>query len=80
VAGSETLSKAEAQVEALHLGLRTSSAADGGVLREGFYDLFGLYPEDALTRDSLFTDGLLAHREGRILLTERGLLLSDEVY
>ena len=79
-AGSETLSVAEARVEALHLGLRTSSATSGGVLREGFYDLFGLYPEDALTRDSLFTDGLLAHKEGRILLTERGLLLSDEVY
>lgn len=79
LAGSEELSREEASIEAVQLALRLVGEG-GGVAREPFYERFGLWPEDTLSRDFLFSQGLLSLIDGRIALTAKGMLLSDEVY
>ncbi len=73
---TEELSREEAMTEALMLGLRSALGVDMRAFRERF----GTEPEDALSRKSLFSDGLLCTKEGRLLLTDKGLNLYNEIY
>ncbi len=76
VSFSEELTREEAMTEALMLGLRSALGVDMADFRERF----GTGPEEALSRDSLFNEGLLYAKDGRLLLTEKGLYLFNEIY
>jgi len=78
VAGSRTLSPDERVGEALFTGLRRRRGID---LRE-FRDRYGVDPLErygASLRDSIDA-GLLASLDGRLFLTDRGTLVSSEVF
>lgn len=74
--GSETLTKEQAATEALMLGLRLAKGLD----EEAFSRRFDMTPEEALTRKGLFEAGLICRRNGALRLTEKGVLLSNEVF
>ena len=77
VSFSEELSREEAMTEALMLGLRCATGVDVGAFRERF----GTGPDEALTRKSLISEGLLFYtKDGRLLLTEKGINLYNEIY
>lgn len=87
VAGGETLTRLQAMIEAVMLGLRMlGSGIDAGV----FKDRFGQWPFEALPeaaileRDGLlrFTGGHLKAdgKDSNIALTQKGVLLSNEVF
>jgi len=77
-AGDRVLSARERAAEALFTGLRRSEGVDLAAFRSRH----GLDPLDewkAELRDS-FAAGLLAEASGRLRLTDRGVLLSNEVF
>ena len=74
--GSETLTKDQAATEALMLGLRQREGVDEGA----FSERFGMTPEAALSRRGLFEAGLICKKDGALRLTEKGVLLSNEVF
>ena len=76
-AGGETLSFETAAAEFMFLGLRER----GGVDPAAFFARFGrpladVHPEVATFR----ADGFLEEHEGRLVLSERGLLLADSIF
>lgn len=78
VAGGETPDEATLRADAMILGLRLIE----GVSRTEFHERFGAAPEEAfpaaLARHTAL--GLLEWRGDRLRLTERGLLLANEVF
>lgn len=87
VAGGETLTRRQAMIEAVMLGLRLlGSGIDAGV----FKDRFGQWPLEALDKAAILErEGLLrftgarlkAHgKNPNIALTQKGVLLSNEVF
>ena len=63
--------------EGLMLGLRISS----GVPSDTFEEISSLLPPDSISRlEDTFVAGLLERAEGRVRLTRRGVLLSNEVF
>ena len=78
VSAREELSEEATRREALYLGLRRLA----GVSRAGFSRRFGAPPERWLGREIEELRGLelLADRAGRLHLTDRGILFSDEVF
>ncbi len=87
VAGGETLTRHQAMIEAVMLGLRMlGSGIDAGV----FKDRFGQWPLEALDKAAMLErEGLLrftgAHlkadgKDSNIALTQKGVLLSNEVF
>ncbi|MEK6531180.1 MAG: radical SAM family heme chaperone HemW [Deltaproteobacteria bacterium] len=74
----EGLTKEESMIEAMMLGLRMPGH---GINAGDFALRFGLSPEYAFREmDALCQDGLLVKNSGSILLTERGILISDEIF
>jgi len=78
VAESRTLSRGDAMAEFLFLGLRTAN----GISLERFYREFSagfgeVYGESCA---GLFSAGLLEIRKGRLRLTARGRILSNQVF
>ena len=78
VAGGETPDDATLRSDAIILGLRLME----GVTERAFAERFGVSVDDAfgaaITRH--LQTGLLERAEGRLRLTERGLLLANEVF
>jgi putative oxygen-independent coproporphyrinogen III oxidase len=64
--GEERLGSEDLRLEAVFLGLRTSEGVSAGDV-------------DPRRAAPFLDDGLLAEREGRLVLTERGLFLANEV-
>jgi len=63
--------------EGLMLGLRLSS----GVPFDTFEEISSLLPSESISRlEDAFLAGLLEHARGRVRLTRRGVLLSNEVF
>jgi oxygen-independent coproporphyrinogen-3 oxidase len=63
--------------EGLMLGLRLSS----GVPFDTFEEISSLLPSESISRlEDAFVAGLLEHAGGRVRLTRRGVLLSNEVF
>ena len=75
VEGEERLTRGEALLETLFLGLRRREGVSLAVLRERF----GLSPADCLPMEQLEGRGLISRDESRLALTEEGVLLADEV-
>lgn len=76
VAGGETLSAGMVRSERLMLGLRLRSGLDV----QAFKDLLGIRDLAASDRVARFLDdGFLRVREGRVQITERGLLVANEL-
>ena len=75
----ETIDPATARGESMMLGLRL---VEEGVDREAFRRLHGMDPIDAFRSeiDELFSWGLLQIDSSRILLTERGLFVGNQVF
>ncbi|OGQ02688.1 MAG: hypothetical protein A2W38_05400 [Deltaproteobacteria bacterium RBG_19FT_COMBO_58_16] len=75
---TEKLGRREAMVESLMLGIRMPGR---GVEGAQFRRAFGLFPAEAFPRcAALISQGLLRLRGDDLLLTDRGLLLSDSVF
>jgi len=75
---TERLGRSEAMVESLMLGLRM---LEKGVEAGPFRRSFGLLPAEAFPRSAaLVSQGLLRLRQDDLLLTEKGVLLSDSVF
>lgn len=73
----ETLSFETAAAEFMFLGLRERSGVDPAVFARRFgRSLEDVHPEAAVFR----SDGFLEEREGRLALSERGLLLADSIF
>ncbi len=74
----EELTKEEAMIEAMMLGLRMTGR---GIDSRDFTLRFGISPEHAF-RDinALCDEGFLIKADDSILLTQRGMLVSDEVF
>jgi oxygen-independent coproporphyrinogen III oxidase len=75
--GHEELSRAEAMLEQLFLGLRQRD----GLRRDRFAQRFGLDPMGLLDRPArlLVESGLLTVDPNRLMLTEAGVILTDSV-
>ena len=78
IAGGETPDDETQRADAIILGLRLM----GGVSIEEFRARFGVAPDDAFGAAIAKHErlGLLERAEGRLRLTDRGLLLSNEVF
>lgn len=77
-AATEMLTRSEAMVESLMLGLRM---LDRGVEAGPFSNRFGLLPVEAFPRSAaLISRNLLCLRGSDLLFTSRGVLLSDSVF
>ncbi|MBI5560538.1 MAG: coproporphyrinogen III oxidase, partial [Deltaproteobacteria bacterium] len=74
--GGERLSKDEAELEALMLGLRLVD----GIKKTGFERRFGKSPAGSLCREGLIDRGLIRDTGENIALTEKGILFSNEVF
>ncbi len=75
--GKEELSQKEAMTESVMLGLRM---VDEGIDAEAFYARFGIYPAEALTGlGGLMDEGLVEKKAETIVITQKGLLVLDEV-
>lgn len=78
VEASEDLGRGEAMLEAVMLGLRM---IEKGIDGERFRAMFDAYPAEALKGvDKLVKEGFLRMRGEDVLLTEKGVLLSNEVF
>ncbi|HAO94305.1 MAG: hypothetical protein A2X99_09980 [Deltaproteobacteria bacterium GWB2_55_19] len=78
VKGMETLTREEAVLESMVLGLRM---LEEGIKGEGFRARFGLYPKEAFpATEALLSDGLMASSGEDLILTHRGAVLSDAVF
>ena len=75
VAGEERLTREEALLETLFLGLRRREGVSLDVLREKF----GLSPADCLPVERLEEQGFISRDGVRLALTEEGVLFADEV-
>lgn len=74
----EALTKEESMIEAMMLGLRMTGR---GINARDFTLRFGISPEHAFREmDALCEDGLLLKNSGSVLLTRRGMLISDEIF
>ncbi len=77
VADAETLSFETAAAEFMFLGLRESRGVDPADFARRFgRALEDVHPEVATFR----ADGFLETRDGRVALSERGLLLADSIF
>lgn len=76
VAGEEILRQVEAMTEALMLGLRLSRGID----IEAFKERFGMTPMESLEYKKLLDLKTLEVRNGRLRLTDKGILLSNEIF
>lgn len=77
VAGAESLTREEAMIESVMLGLRMIGT---GVSGQEFRERFGLYPKDAFSSCAALEDaGFLLRRGQDILLTPKGTLVANEV-
>ena len=76
VDGYERLSRRQAVDETLLLGLRLLNR---GIGIKDFSDRFGLDPRDAFAYRTGKEMGLVEERDERVVLTERGILLCDEI-
>ncbi|MFQ5329970.1 MAG: radical SAM family heme chaperone HemW [Thermodesulfobacteriota bacterium] len=76
VDGKEQLTRENALLESLFLGLRTTE----GVEIAPFQERFGLSPTECLPMERLTGRGLIASDNGWLQLTQDGILLSDEVF
>ena len=75
--GNEELTRKDAIAEAVMLGLRM---IDAGINGEAFREKFGNYPAEALSGfKALVADGLLEKKGEDIFVTQKGLLVLDEV-
>lgn len=78
VTGVETLGRDEALTEALFLGLRRLGK---GIEAASFRARFGLDPKEAFPASKAFEkEGLLVFRGEDLLLTPKGVLVSNEVF
>lgn len=78
VAGSEELGREEAVKESLLLGLRM---LERGIEGEGFKKRFGAYPKEVFGRwAELEKEGFLASKGKDLLLTPKGVLLSNALF
>lgn len=76
-ASREMLSFENAAAEFMFLGLRERDGVDPGAFAARFgKPLDDVHPEAAIFR----TDGFLTERDGRLKLSERGLLLADSIF
>jgi len=76
IAGSEILAKEQAVAEGIFLGLRVIEGMD----EKEFEARFGIRVGDAMDVEGFITEGLLARQGGVLRLTQRGILLSNEVF
>lgn len=76
--GMEALTKQQAVVEYLFLGLRQTK----GINKKDFYNKFGLFPEDKYQAviSKLRQENLLENDKEVIRLTDKGAVLSDTVF
>ncbi|KAF0220901.1 MAG: oxygen-independent coproporphyrinogen III [Geobacteraceae bacterium] len=72
------LTEREAMAERFFLGLRMLDGVDGGL----FQREFGITPEEAYPAQlsRLLSDGLVEWRKGCLRLTDRGLIISNQVF
>lgn len=75
VDGEEELTRDDALLEAIFLGLRRREGIEVGQ----FVDRFGVSPAECLPLERLKVRGLVSCDGGRLRLTEEGVILSDEV-
>lgn len=76
--GEEELCREEAMTEAMMLGLRR---LDKGIEGRAFKGRFGTWPKESFKRwEALHKDGLLFGPDDDIVLTPKGVLLSNEVF
>ncbi len=76
--GEEKLRREDAMMEAMMLGLRR---LDKGIEGRTFKDRFGSLPKESFKRwEALRKDGLLNGKDDDIVLTPKGVLLSNEVF
>ncbi|MBI5492585.1 MAG: radical SAM family heme chaperone HemW [Deltaproteobacteria bacterium] len=76
--GEEKLRREEAMTEAMMLGLRR---LDKGIEGRAFKERFGSLPKESFKRwEALHKDGLLNGPNDDIVLTPKGVLLSNEVF
>ena len=76
VEGREELTRENALLETLFLGLRTTE----GIEIAPFRERFGLSPAECLPMERLTGRGLISSDNGWLRLTQDGILLSDEVF
>lgn len=76
IAGSEILTKEQAVAEGIFLGLRTIE----GINEKEFEARFGMRIGDAMDVEGFISKGLLARQGGVLRLTQKGILLSNEVF
>lgn len=74
--GGETLGRDEAMTERLMLGLRRLC----GISEEEFRKDFGLSPRSVLEWKRLRELGIVQSANGRITLTEKGIIFSNEIF
>lgn len=79
VQGSEALSREEAMTESVILGLRM---LEEGLDERSFTERFGASPEEAFKEGlkGLIKEGLIKRRGESLVLTERGIMISNEVF
>ncbi|MCK4846927.1 MAG: radical SAM family heme chaperone HemW [Deltaproteobacteria bacterium] len=76
VAGQELLTKEEAMTEALMVGLRLTK----GISIDDFKARFGVTPMELLDYKKLLSLNTLEVPEGQLRLTDKGILLSNEIF
>lgn len=76
IAGSEILTKEQAIAEGIFLGLRVIEGID----EKEFEARFGVRVGDAMDVEGFISKGLLVRQGGVLRLTQRGILLSNEVF